>query len=124
MVKKTSDITASNQLKITLTTITKGQSWRRQIRGAYHLIYPWIVTDFPHIGDVNEWIDNAFKAHIHLTSQGPTDPPKSPALNFPLSKTKGNDEIEELSSVGKIRKGLTGASASVKDISKEQQRKV
>lgn len=123
-IGSSSDLVASNQLKISITTITRGQAWRRQIRGLYHLIYPWIITDFTHTDDIDAWIQQVYAMHTHAGVYPGQSVTAVPGQMGQTGNTEGKALIEGNSAVGKVRSGLSDLATSTKEISQVNQQEL
>lgn len=111
------DLQAANQLDISITNITAGQSWKRQVRGVYSLIYLHAQKDFLHIEDFSDWVDKSYQKHTH-GRPGCKGGPKTTPVEQPskLSDAKAKSYLVAAQPLGKIRKGVTGASSSISQI--------
>ena len=109
------DATAANQLNVSITTITPGQAWRRQVRGVYSLAYLHAQVDFLHIKDFEDWIKQDYNAHKHNNGNNgsPTTQPMQPGE---FSDAQAKRLLVAAQPLGKIRKGVTGAVRSIEDI--------
>ena len=105
MAKQTSNLAASNQLSILVTTISKAQQWKQQVSGAYSFLYLHAQKDFVHKKDLAQWIKTGFSTHKHIDSKGgPTTPPTKPTK---LSDTFAKLLLIPAKPLGKIRQSVT-----------------
>lgn len=112
--KTLSDIAASNQLKISIDVITPNQAWTRQVRGTYHLLYPWMIGDFVHLEDFKQWL-KLYEQHIH--GNGNNGSPTTKALSpSPYTTARANALLLPSDVLGKIRRGLTSAISTVSQL--------
>lgn len=119
-----SNLLASNQLKIDIRVISNAQAWAEQVRGVYHLIYPYIVDDFSHTKDIQQWIDDVFTKHKHMRPgcQGGaiTEPTMAPESSSQIPDKEGKGLLESNSVLGKVRKGLSDLARLVTGVNKYQ----
>jgi hypothetical protein len=114
---KAADVLASNQLDISILVISNAQAWKEQVLGAYHLLYPEIVEDFPHRNDVQEWVDEVFAKHGHAVAPGCQG---SAITQITLGTGSGGEkdvgslkgkEFNEVNKIlGKVKKGISDLS--------------
>lgn len=120
------DVAAANQLDISITTVTTSQSWKRQVRGVYSLIYLHAQKDFLHIDDFSDWLSKSYQKHTHGPPPGCKGAPKtSPPLEpTQISDTRAKALLVAAQPLGKIRKGITGASSSISEIDEANDREL
>lgn len=120
--KQLSDLAAANQLKISISVITRNQAWQRQVRGAYHFMYPWIVGDFLHLEDFGDWL-KLYDKHTHGNGNNGS-PTSKPLTVAPLTNAKALSYLVPTQALGKIRKGLTDALNVITELSLFNKRKL
>lgn len=122
LTNKTGNLLAANQLKIDIRVITRAQSWAEQVRGVYHLLYPYIVDDFSHTDDIQDWIDNIFAKHKHMRPgcQGGviTEAVMPPASSSQIPDKTGKGLLENNSVLGKVKRGLSDLARLVAGINR------
>lgn len=108
------DISAANQLNISITTITPAQAWKRQVRGVYSLIYLYAQQDFVHIKDFQQWIRTTWKPHTHTNGNNgnPTGPPIQPSI---YTDTFAKALLLPVIALGAIRRGILEAPQLIAD---------
>lgn len=120
---KAADLQAANQLNINITTITPAQSWKRQVRGSYALLYLHAQNDFLHIDDFTDFLDKFYSKHTHGNGNNgsPTTKVIEPAK---VTDTNAKSLLIQSQVLGKIREGITGAVRSIEDIDKTNSREL
>jgi len=122
LTNKAGDLIVTNQLKIDIRVITKAQAWAEQVRGVYHLLYPYIVADFSHTDDIQQWVDQVFSSHTHTHTHGPSGPPIGGKTQ--ITDSKGKSLLESNSVLGKVKKGLSDLKRLVLGIDKVNNREL
>lgn len=108
------DLAAANRLQISITTITPAQAWKRQVRGAYHFIYPYAIKDFVHREDFFEWLRNDYMKHQHIGNKGrPTSAPRGTTI---FSNEKARALLQKVPTLGYVRTGITTIIQAIRDI--------
>lgn len=117
-----SNLVASNRLKISIVNITAGQAWANQIRGVYHLIYPWALVDFVHINDFKKWVRTYYAKHRHIGTHGVTTPPQPAAA--PIGREMGKSLLIAVAAIGKARNGMFTLNTTINQIYLAQKEKI
>lgn len=112
--KKAVDVASANKLNISITTITPAQAWKRQIRGAYTFMYPYIQGDFLHLEDFDQWNAEYFKTHKHRDSRGYTT--TTPISLSILTTERARSYLQNNKVLGYIRKGISTVSRLIEDL--------
>ena len=93
---------ATNILKISIDVITEAQAWRSQVHGAYSLLYPWMVGDWLHLEDFDQWEKTFYSTHIHPSPNGVTG---VQATKTVVMIERALSYLESVAPLGAIRRG-------------------
>lgn len=115
---KVVDLSAANKLNISITSITPSAAWKRQIRGSYTYMYPYIQGDFLHLEDFDQWNSQYFKTHKHKGNKGYQT--SAPLYESILTTEKARSYLENNKVLGYIRKGISTIARLIDDLNRSR----